>query len=187
MSMTDYSVVVVGTDGSSLAEPTVARAAWLAKHEDADLVIVCAYSRLSLRAEARNIATLGGDPRGGEVLGRAAANEALTRAVSVASGYGATVTAALMIEGEPAEALIDIGFDPTLGARPLRRAMQREVEDQLSEKILHGVRNPGDHVHVDAQDGTFIFTTGPRGEKVSVGVNTAGTIPITPDLAAGAA
>ena len=95
MSMTDYSVVVVGTDGSSLAEPTVARAAWLAKHEDADLVIVCAYSRLSLRAEARNIATLGGDPRGGEVLGRAAANEALTRAVSVASGYGATVTAAL--------------------------------------------------------------------------------------------
>ena len=31
--MTDYSVVVVGTDGSSLAEPTVARAAWLAKHE----------------------------------------------------------------------------------------------------------------------------------------------------------
>ena len=107
MSMTDYSVVVVGTDGSSLAEPTVARAAWLAKHEDADLVIVCAYSRLSLRAEARNIATLGGDPRGGEVLGRAAANEALTRAVSVASGYGATVTAALMIEGDPPAALID--------------------------------------------------------------------------------
>ncbi|RCW88289.1 universal stress protein [Paracoccus lutimaris] len=107
MKMTDYSVVVVGTDGSSLAEPTVARAAWLAKHEDADLVIVCAYSRLSLRAEAKNVATLGGDPRGGEVLGRAAANDALTRAVSVASGCGATVTAALMIEGDPAEALID--------------------------------------------------------------------------------
>ncbi|MBS1905091.1 MAG: ATP-dependent Clp protease ATP-binding subunit [Actinobacteria bacterium] len=83
--------------------------------------------------------------------------------------------------------LIEIGFDPTLGARPLRRAMQREVEDQLSEKILHGDLNPGDHVHVDAQDGKFIFTTGPRGEKVSVGVNTVGTIPTTPDLAAGAA
>ncbi|MBN9158795.1 MULTISPECIES: ATP-dependent Clp protease ATP-binding subunit [unclassified Microbacterium] len=83
--------------------------------------------------------------------------------------------------------LIEIGFDPTLGARPLRRAMQREVEDQLSEKILHGELNPGDHVHVDAVDGTFVFTTGPRGEKVSVGVNTAGTIPTTPDLAAGAA
>ncbi|PRB02926.1 ATP-dependent Clp protease ATP-binding subunit [Microbacterium sp. MYb64] len=83
--------------------------------------------------------------------------------------------------------LIEIGFDPTLGARPLRRAMQREVEDQLSERILHGELTPGDHVHVDAQDGKFVFTTGPRGEKVSVGVNTPGTIPTTPDIAAGAA
>ena len=107
MSMTNYSVVVVGTDGSSLAEPTVSRAAWLARNEDADLVIVCAYSRLSSRAEAKNVATLGGDPRGGEVLGRAAANEALTRAVAVASNHRATVTAALMIEGDPAEALIE--------------------------------------------------------------------------------
>ncbi|MDP3209830.1 MAG: ATP-dependent Clp protease ATP-binding subunit, partial [Rhodoglobus sp.] len=36
------------------------------------------------------------------------------------------------------EHLIKIGFDPSLGARPLRRAVQREVEDRLSEKILHG-------------------------------------------------
>ena len=48
-SMTDYRIIVVGTDDSSLAEPTVARAAWLAKREDADLVIVCAYSALSRR------------------------------------------------------------------------------------------------------------------------------------------
>ncbi len=107
MSMTDYRVVVVGTDGSSLAEPTVARAAWLARNDDADLVIVCAYSGLSQRAEARNVATLGGDPRGGEVLGRAAANEALTGAVAVAAEHGATVAAALMIEGDAAQALID--------------------------------------------------------------------------------
>lgn len=107
MSMTDYRVVVVGTDGSSLAEPTVARAAWLARSDDADLVIVCAYSRLSMRAEARNVATLGGDPRGGEVLGRNAANEALTQAVVVAAKHGATVTAALMVEGDPAQALIE--------------------------------------------------------------------------------
>ncbi len=33
------------------------------------------------------------------------------------------------------ERLIEIGFDPALGARPLRRAMQHEVEDRLSEKI----------------------------------------------------
>ena len=43
MSMKDYRTIVVGTDGSSLGGPTVGRAAWLAKHDDADLVIVCAY------------------------------------------------------------------------------------------------------------------------------------------------
>jgi ATP-dependent Clp protease ATP-binding subunit ClpC len=57
------------------------------------------------------------------------------------------------------EQLIKIGFDPTLGARPLRRAIQREVEDRLSERILQGELNAGDHVHVDFVDGEFVFTT----------------------------
>ncbi|MCB1280464.1 MAG: AAA family ATPase, partial [Salinibacterium sp.] len=57
------------------------------------------------------------------------------------------------------ERLIDIGFDPALGARPLRRAMQREVEDRLSERILQGELNAGDHVHVDFVDSEFVFTT----------------------------
>ncbi|MFJ4046311.1 ATP-dependent Clp protease ATP-binding subunit [Microbacterium sp. NPDC089987] len=81
--------------------------------------------------------------------------------------------------------LIDIGFDPALGARPLRRAMQREIEDQLSERILHGQLNSGDHVKVDVVDGKFAFEHAPRGEKVSVGINTGGGISTTPDLAAG--
>ncbi|SJN46558.1 ATP-dependent Clp protease, ATP-binding subunit ClpC / Negative regulator of genetic competence clcC/mecB [Microbacterium esteraromaticum] len=80
--------------------------------------------------------------------------------------------------------LIEIGFDPALGARPLRRAMQREIEDQLSERILHGQLNSGDHVKVDVVDGKFDFEHAPRGEKVSVGVNTGGGITATPDLAA---
>ncbi|BDZ40474.1 hypothetical protein GCM10025863_30880 [Microbacterium suwonense] len=79
--------------------------------------------------------------------------------------------------------LIDIGFDPSLGARPLRRAMQREIEDMLSEKILHGELNSGDHVKVDVVDGAFTFDAAPRGEKVSVGINTGGGISGTPDLA----
>ncbi|MBF9335074.1 ATP-dependent Clp protease ATP-binding subunit [Microbacterium lacticum] len=82
--------------------------------------------------------------------------------------------------------LIEIGFDPTLGARPLRRAMQREVEDQLSERILHGELNPGDHVKVDVEDGKFAFEHGPRGEKVAVGVGAATpAIEATPDIVAG--
>jgi ATP-dependent Clp protease ATP-binding subunit ClpC len=44
------------------------------------------------------------------------------------------------------------GFDPVLGARPLRRTIQREIEDQLSEKILFGELEPGQIVIVDAEN-----------------------------------
>jgi ATP-dependent Clp protease ATP-binding subunit ClpC len=53
--------------------------------------------------------------------------------------------------------LIEIGFDPTLGARPLRRAVQREVEDKLSEQILHGQLLNASHVKVDFVNGEFVF------------------------------
>ncbi|GAA5048257.1 ATP-dependent Clp protease ATP-binding subunit [Nocardia callitridis] len=43
------------------------------------------------------------------------------------------------------------GFDPVLGARPLRRTIQREIEDQLSEKILFGEIGPGQTVSVDVE------------------------------------
>jgi ATP-dependent Clp protease ATP-binding subunit ClpC len=44
------------------------------------------------------------------------------------------------------------GFDPVLGARPLRRTIQRELEDQLSEKILFGDLVPGQIIVVDVED-----------------------------------
>ena len=109
--MHDYQTIVVGTDGSPLAEPTVARAAWLAAHADADLVIVCAYSALSRRQEARNVATVGGDSRIGQVLGRAAANEALSSAINIARDSGATLSASLLVDGEPAQALLDVAAE----------------------------------------------------------------------------
>jgi nucleotide-binding universal stress UspA family protein len=102
----DYRTIVVGTDGSPLAGPTVARAAWLAAHDDADLVIVCAFAELSRRQEARNVTSLGGDVRVGQVSGRAAASEAIAAAVAVAQGQSATITAALLVDGEPASALL---------------------------------------------------------------------------------
>jgi ATP-dependent Clp protease ATP-binding subunit ClpC len=43
------------------------------------------------------------------------------------------------------------GFDPVLGARPLRRTIQRELEDKLSEKILFGEVEPGQIVIVDVE------------------------------------
>jgi ATP-dependent Clp protease ATP-binding subunit ClpC len=54
------------------------------------------------------------------------------------------------------------GYDPVLGARPLRRTIQREVEDALSEKILFGEVRPGQIVLVDTEgegdEATFTFT-----------------------------
>jgi nucleotide-binding universal stress UspA family protein len=104
-TMHDYRTIVVGTDGSPLAAPTVSRAAWLAAHNDADLVIVCAYSGLTRREEARNVASLG-DSRIGQVPGRAAASEAIADAVAVAQEQRATIAAALLVDGEPATALL---------------------------------------------------------------------------------
>ena len=43
------------------------------------------------------------------------------------------------------------GYDPVLGARPLRRTIQREIEDQLSEKILYNELKPGQIVIVGTE------------------------------------
>jgi ATP-dependent Clp protease ATP-binding subunit ClpC len=53
--------------------------------------------------------------------------------------------------------LIKIGFDPALGARPLRRAVQREIEDKLSEQIMRGELSNASHIVVDVTDGEFVF------------------------------
>ena len=75
------------------------------------------------------------------------------------------------------------GFDPVLGARPLRRTIQREIEDALSEKILFDEIRPGQLVTVDVEnwdgegvgeDAKFTFSGGPKREIVE------------PDLAAAA-
>jgi nucleotide-binding universal stress UspA family protein len=131
-TMSDYRTIVVGTDGSELAEPTVARAAWLAKHADAELVIVCAYAELSRRQEARNVATIGGDTRVGQVLGRAAADDALASAAGVATERGATVTAALLVDGEPAESLLSVAGER--GADLLVVGALQDVS--LAERLL---------------------------------------------------
>lgn len=64
------------------------------------------------------------------------------------------------------ELLAERGYDPMLGARPLRRAIQRDIEDALSEKILFGELRAKQKVIVDAQGegvlGEFIF----RGEDI---------------------
>ena len=54
--------------------------------------------------------------------------------------------------------LVEVGYDPTFGARPLKRAIQTHLENPLAQRILAGDFLPGSTVHVDYKDGEgFIF------------------------------
>src|SRR5438034_741842 len=57
--------------------------------------------------------------------------------------------------------LAEKGYDPALGARPLRRTLQRLVEDPLSEKLLWKEFKAGETVIVDAHDGDVAFEHAP--------------------------
>lgn len=67
--------------------------------------------------------------------------------------------------------LAEKGFDPLLGARPLRRVIQRDIEDAISEKILMGELTDGERIVVDAQGegilGEFTFTGEPFSQAQS--------------------
>jgi ATP-dependent Clp protease ATP-binding subunit ClpB len=56
------------------------------------------------------------------------------------------------------EAIAREGFDPVYGARPLKRALQREVQNPLAVRILEGDFSPGDTVVVDVRDGETVFS-----------------------------
>jgi ATP-dependent Clp protease ATP-binding subunit ClpC len=78
------------------------------------------------------------------------------------------------------ELLAERGYDSSMGARPLRRTIQREIEDPLSEKMLFGEIVPGSAVLVDvveADDGReFTFTSTPKADVPDLPpVETAGT------------
>ncbi|HEX9543895.1 MAG TPA: hypothetical protein VF955_01850, partial [Pyrinomonadaceae bacterium] len=65
--------------------------------------------------------------------------------------------------------LLEEGYDPAYGARPLRRTIQRLIQDPLALEILEGKVLPGDHIRVD-RDGSkhamkFATTTAKKAEK----------------------
>jgi len=60
------------------------------------------------------------------------------------------------LSDEAKKVLAKEGFDPAYGARPLRRAIQRNIEDRLSEELLKGNISKGDTVNIDAEDGQLV-------------------------------
>jgi len=56
------------------------------------------------------------------------------------------------------QAIADAGWDPAYGARPLKRSIQRLLENPLAVRLLEGDFTPGDVILVDAQNGDLVFT-----------------------------
>ncbi len=63
--------------------------------------------------------------------------------------------------------LIELGYDPSMGARPLRRAVQREIEDAISERILTGYIGNSQDILVDFLDGEFSFVANSREDQAA--------------------
>jgi ATP-dependent Clp protease ATP-binding subunit ClpA len=56
------------------------------------------------------------------------------------------------------DAVADEGYDPTYGARPLKRVIQRRLQDPIAMAILEGRFSEGDTILVDAKDGQIVIS-----------------------------
>jgi ATP-dependent Clp protease ATP-binding subunit ClpB len=66
----------------------------------------------------------------------------------------------LTLDDTARDLLGEAGFDPVYGARPLKRAIQQQIENPLAQRILQGEFVPGDRIQVSAQDGELGFAKG---------------------------
>ena len=57
--------------------------------------------------------------------------------------------------------LVERGYDPTFGARPLRRTIQRTLETRLARALVAEAIRDGTHIHVDARDGEIVLSFDP--------------------------
>ena len=64
----------------------------------------------------------------------------------------------LAVSAAAKEELVREGYDEVYGARPLKRVIQRRIEDALSEEILQSKVATGQAVNVDVQGGKFVFS-----------------------------
>ena len=78
--------------------------------------------------------------------------ESLAKLLLEQRGIMLTVTSSAL------SALVKDGYDAQYGARPLKRAIRRNIEDRLSEEILMGTFGNGDKITVDCYDGEYVFS-----------------------------
>ena len=85
--------------------------------------------------------------------------EHIRRIVEIQTGYLRRRLAdrdiRIEIDAEASDQLGDSGFDPVYGARPLKRAIQQQLENPLAQRILAGEFGPGDTIRVTSKDGAL--------------------------------
>ena len=95
------------------------------------------------------------------ILFRSLTKEDLTNIVDIQMRHLRELLAERNIElemnGAARQHLADAGYDPVYGARPLKRVIQREVQDPLALALLRGEFTAGDTVQVSAQNGQVVF------------------------------
>ena len=78
----------------------------------------------------------------------------------------------LQVSQDVRELLAHEGYDPQFGARPLRRAVQRLIEDPLSEEILLGRFVSSDTIHAELEDGKIFYTKSADLQAIAVETQT---------------
>jgi ATP-dependent Clp protease ATP-binding subunit ClpB len=68
----------------------------------------------------------------------------------------------LALDDAARDRLGEAGFDPVYGARPLKRAIQQQLENPLAQRILRGEFGPGDEIRISVTDGKLAFARAQR-------------------------
>ena len=83
----------------------------------------------------------------------------------------------VVVEDDAKLLLVDKGYDPRLGARPMRRVVQKAVENTVARQMLSGHVNPGDVITITLDQVKQIFDTNAEAARLSTPAPGAGELP----------
>jgi ATP-dependent Clp protease ATP-binding subunit ClpA len=94
------------------------------------------------------------------------------KVVEAASGQEAEI----LLDDKARNFLVEKGFDPVYGARPMRRAVERYLEDPLAEEILRGHLHQNDPIQVSAEAGQVGLQPGDDGRGRALELDDSGAV-----------